>query len=77
MIRPFTDPKMSCLYHINIWCNLLDPFRKIQTMMRMKVDINKGICPDFGRNILDDCRDYHDDLPLVYPSMILPPHNNQ
>ena len=32
--------------------------------MRMKFDRNKGICPDFGRNVLDVFRYDHDDLPL-------------
>ena len=30
----------------------------------MKVDINKGICTYFVRNVLDGCIDYHDDTPL-------------
>ena len=38
----------------------------------MKVDSNKIICPDFGRNILDGLRDDHDDLPLVDLSMNVP-----
>ena len=41
--------------------------------MSMKVNSNKGICPDFSRNVMNGCRDDHDDLPLVYPSMDLPP----
>ena len=41
--------------------------------MGMKVDRNKGIYPYFGRNVLDGYRDDHDDLPLVDPSMKLPP----
>ena len=45
--------------------------------MSMKVDINKGICPDFGRHFLDECRYDHDDLPLVDPSMNLPPFQLQ
>ena len=39
----------------------------------MKVDINKVIYPDFGRNFLGGCRDDHDELPLVDPSMKVPP----
>ena len=34
----------------------------------MKVDRNKGICTDLGRNVLDDCRDYRDDLQLGDPA---------
>ena len=45
--------------------------------MRMKVDSNKVICPDFGRNVLDLCRDYHDDLPLFDPFMNLLPRHLQ
>ena len=41
--------------------------------MSMKVNINKGICPDFTRNFLYGLRDDHDELPLGYPSMNLPP----
>ena len=41
--------------------------------MRMKVNSNKGICTDFSRNVLDGCRDDHDDLTLVYLAMNLPP----
>ena len=40
--------------------------------MRMKVDSNKGICSEFGRNVLDVCIDDHDELPLVDPSVNLP-----
>ena len=42
-------------------------------MIRMKVNSNKGIYPYFNRNDLDVSIDYHDDLPLVYPDMNLPP----
>ena len=62
--------RLSCL---NTWLYLLDPVMKHHAVMRMKVNSNKGIYPDFSRNILDGCRDDHDDLPLVYPSMNLPP----
>ena len=41
--------------------------------MRMKVNRNKGFCPDFSRNILYGFRDDHDELPRVYPFMNLPP----
>ena len=40
--------------------------------MRMKVGSNKGICPDFGRDVLGGCRYDHDELSLVDPSMNLP-----
>ena len=35
----------------------------------MKVDSNKVICPEFGRNVLNGCRYDHDKLPLIDPSM--------
>ena len=41
--------------------------------MRIKVDSKKGICPDFVRNVLYDCRYDHDELLLVDPSMNIPP----
>ena len=65
--------KICCLSCLNSWRNLLDLVRKIQAMMRMKVDRNKGIYPNFGRNVVDGCRDDHDKLPLVDPSMKFPP----
>ena len=37
--------------------------------MRIKVDINKGIFTDFGRNILNGCRDDYYDLSLADLSM--------
>ena len=42
-------------------------------MMRMKVNSNKGIYPEFSRNVLYSCSDYHDDLPQVYPATNLLP----
>ena len=42
-------------------------------MMRMKVNRKNGICPEFGRNVLDGCRYDHDELPLDYTAMKLPP----
>ena len=42
--------------------------------MRMKFDINKGICPDFRRNILDGFRDHYE-LPMGDLAMNLPPHH--
>ena len=65
--------KIWCLSCIHSWWNLLDPVRKRHAVMRMNVNSNKGICPDFIRNVLYGCRDDHDELPLVYPSMNLPP----
>ena len=41
-------------------------------VIRMKFDINKGIFTDFGRNILNGCRDNFDELSLVDLSMNLP-----
>ena len=66
-------PKICCLSCLNSWRNILDPVRKIKAVMRMKVDSNKGICPYFGRNFLDEYGYDHDELPLVDPSMNLPP----
>ena len=45
---------------------------KLHSVMRMKVNSNKGIWLDFIRNILYGCRDDHDELPLIYPDMNLP-----
>ena len=45
--------------------------------MSMKVNSKKVIFPDFGRNVLDGCRDGHNDLPLVYPAKNLPPRQLQ
>ena len=39
--------------------------------MRMKVDSKKLICPEFVRNVLDDCRYDHDELTLVDTPMNL------
>ena len=41
--------------------------------MRMKVNSNKGICTDFIRNVLDGCTYDHDELPLGFTSMNIPP----
>ena len=59
---------LSCL---NSQLNLLDTVRERKTVTRMKVDRNKGIYPDFVRNVLGGCRDDYGDLPLVDPSMHL------
>ena len=72
IIRTLVVPKILCLSRPNSWRNLLGPSKKRQAVMRMKVDSNKGICPDFGRNVLDGFRDDNDELPLVDPSMNLP-----
>ena len=45
--------------------------------MRMNTNSNKGICPDFSKNVLVGFRDDHDDLPLVYLSMNLLPFQLQ
>ena len=42
---------------------------KRHAVMKMKVNSNKSICPNFSRNVLDGCKDDHDELPLVYLSM--------
>ena len=73
IIRTLVVPKIFCLSCPKSWCNILDPDRKRQAVMRMKVDSNKGIYTYFGRNVLDCCRYDHDDLPMVDPSMNLPP----
>ena len=72
IIRPLVVPKIFCFSCINIWFNLLDPFGKIQMVTRMQVDRNKGIYPDFFRDVLDLCIDYHDEMPLGDTSMNLP-----
>ena len=45
---------------------------KIHAVMRMKFDSNKVIYTDFINNVLDGCRDDHDEMQLVYLSMNLP-----
>ena len=76
-IRTLVVPKICCLSRLNSWRNLLDPSRKIQVVMSMKVGRNKGICPYFGRNVLDGCIYDHCELPLIYPYMNLPPFQLQ
>ena len=73
IIRTLMVPKIFCLSRLNIWSNLIDTSRKIQAVMRMKVDSNKVICPEFGRNVLGVFIDDNDELPLVDMSMNLPP----
>ena len=77
IIRPLVVPKICFLSCLNSWRNILDPVRKRQTVMRMKVDSNKVICPYFGRKFLDVCRDNNDELPLVDTAMNLPPRHLQ
>ena len=45
---------------------------KIHAVMRMNINNNIGICPDFIRNVFDGCRDDIDDLPVFYPGINLP-----
>ena len=42
-------PKITCIYHINIRCNIFDTFSKRQIIISMNVDGNKVIFADFGR----------------------------
>ena len=46
-------------------------------MTRMKIDRNKVTSPEFGRSILDVCRDNYDGMPLVDLAMKLLPCNLQ
>ena len=46
---------------------------KRHAVMRMKFKSNKGICPEFSRNVFDGCRYDNDELPMVYPFMNLLP----
>ena len=71
IIRTLVVLKICCISRLNSWRSILDPSRKIQAVMRMKVHSNKIICPDFGRGFLDVCRDDYDDLPLIDSSMNL------
>ena len=64
-------PKICCLSRLNRWRNLLDPVRKRETMIQMKVNRNKGICLEFVRNVLDGCRYDNDYLQLGYMTMKL------
>ena len=67
IIRTLVFPKICFLSRLNSWQDLLYSARKRKAVMRIKVDSNKVICPDFGRNVLYRCRDDHDELPLVDP----------
>ena len=42
-------------------------------VMIMKVNRNKGIYPDFSRNVSDVCRDDNYEMPLVYLAINLTP----
>ena len=63
--------KGRCLSRLKRRYTLFNPVSKIPTMMGMNIEINKGIYPDFARNVLDGCRDDHDDLSLVDLEMYL------
>ena len=73
VIRTLVVPKIYCLSRLNSWRNILDPSRKRKAVTRTKVDSNKGIYLEFGRNVLDGCRYHHCYLPLVDTSMNLLP----
>ena len=73
IIRTLVFLKIFCLSSLNSWRNLLDPSRKRKAVTRMKVYSKKGICLDFGGNILDGCRYDNNDMPLVDTSINLPP----
>ena len=77
IILTFMVSKICCLSRLNSLWNILDPVRKSNAVMRMNVDSNKVICPDFSSNILYGCRDDHDELPLVYPALNLLPYQLQ
>ena len=57
--------KIILLSWIHSKCKILEPVSKRQTMERTKVERKKGICPEFGRNYLDEYEDDHDDMTLV------------
>ena len=63
--------KGRCLSRLKRRYTLFNPVSKIPTMMGMNIEINNGIYPDYARNFLDGCRDYHDDLSLVDLEMYL------
>ena len=64
--------KICCISRLNSWLNIFDTVMKRHAATRIKVNSYKWIWPDFIRNVLDGCRDYHDDLPLVYQEVNLP-----
>ena len=71
IIRTLVFPKICFLSHLSSWQDLLYSARKRKAVMRIKVDSNKVICPDFDRNILNGCIYDHYYLPLVDFSMNL------
>ena len=77
VIGLFVVHKTSFLSHLNSCPNLLDPSIKIQTMIRVEIYSNKGICIYFCINILNEYIDNYDDLPLVDPYMNFLPHHYQ
>ena len=72
IIRDLVAPKIWCLSCINSHRNILGPISGRQTVVSMKVDRNKRICPDFGRNLVYGCNDDHNGLPLVVLSINFP-----
>ena len=77
IIRPLVVPKICCVSRLDSWRNILDPVSQRQMVMRMKVESNKGISPDFVRNVLNDCKDDCDYISLGYLDMNLPPRHLQ
>ena len=63
--------KICCISNLKSWWNLLVIVMKIHAVMKMKFNSSKGICSYLSRNVLDVCRDYHDELTLVCPAMNL------
>ena len=66
--------KIICLCRIHIQWNLINPVRIRQMVTIMKVGRNTWICTYFGRNVLDGCRENHDELPIVYLEIRLIPY---
>ena len=73
IIWTLTVSKICCIYHLNIRWKKINPVRKIHVVMRIKVNSNKLIFPDFSRDVFDGCINYHDELPMVYHSINIPP----
>ena len=69
--------KICCLSRLNSWLNLLDTVMKSHLVISIEVNSNKGIFPNFSRNVLDGFRDDHDELLLVYLAINLPPFQLQ
>ena len=74
-MQPVVVLKISCLSHINTRYNNLDTVSK-RKIMRIKVGSSKGIFTK-SEDFLDVCRNNHDDLTLVDPSMHLLPRDIQ